>query len=268
MPNFALANPGTLGTSLQVLFDFMTHISHVHYLFTIKVALKGATLNKLFTMNRTEIQEFKRFLHTRSLYALFAQYYRTNHLTSNPASLDTYLEKAKAESVIPLAFVYPKTIYGKDFWLAIHEEWNQHLQEERAERSEADQLSSLGLEVIDIQTRTTCTGLPKNTCSLSLRGGKRFSLNLEHSKMVAKKLSTHMLLTRSRQTTDVVLMFNRQRGIEVKFKPGSSSLQFNNAELANQLIRLLELDPDKEYFQIGIEVLTESKDYLLFMLKK
>ena len=219
-------------------------------------------------MNKTEIQEFKRFLHVRELYGMFSQYYSTNHLTSNPANLDAYLEKAKAESVIPLAFVYPKTIYGKDFWLAIHEEWVQHLQEQRAERSEADQLSSLGLEVIDIQTRTTCTGLPKNTCSLSLRGGKRFTLNLEHSKMVARKLSTHMLQTRSRQTTDVVLMFNRQRGIEVKFKPGSSSLQFNNAELANQLIKLLELDPEKEYFQIGIEVLTESNDYLLFMLKK
>ena len=219
-------------------------------------------------MNRTDIQEFKRFLHVRELFGMFSQYYRTNHLSSNPPTLEAYLEKAKAESVIPLAFVYPKTIYGKDFWLAIHEEWNQYLREQRAERSEADQLSSLGLEVIDIQTRTTCTGLPKNTCSLSLRGGKRFSLNLEHSKMVAKKLSTHMLLTRSRQTTDVVLMFNRQRGIEVKFKPGSSSLQFNNAELANQLIKLLELDPEKEYFQIGIEVLTETKDYLLFMLKK
>ena len=219
-------------------------------------------------MNRTEIQEFKRFLHVRELFGMFSQYYRTNHLTSNPASLDAYLEKAKAESVIPLAFVYPKTIYGKDFWLAIHEEWNQHLQEERAERSEADQLSNLGLEVIDIQTRITCTGLPKNTCSLSLRGGKRFSLNLEHSKMVAKKLSTHMLLTRSRQTTDVVLMFNRQRGIEVKFKPGSSSLQFNNAELASRLIELLNLDPEEEYFHIGIEVLTETKDFLLFVLKK
>ena len=219
-------------------------------------------------MNRTETQEFKRFLHTRSLYALFAQYYRTNHLTSNPPTLEAYLEKAKADTVIPLAFVYPKTIYGKDFWMAIHEEWNLHLSEQRAVHSEVDQLSSLGLEVIDIHSRSNCLGLPKNTCSLSLRGGKRFTLNLEHSKMVAKKLSTHMLLTRSRQTTDVVLMFNRQRGIEVKFKPGSSSLQFNNAELANQLMKLLELNPEKEYFQIGIEVLTETKDYLLFMLKR
>ena len=199
---------------------------------------------------------------------MFSQYYRQNHLTSNPASLDAYLERAKAESVIPLAFVYPKTIYGKDFWLAIHEEWNQHLQEQRAERSEADQLSNLGLEVIDIQSRTSCSGLPKNTCSLNLRGGKRFSMNVEHSKMVARKLSTHMLLTRSRQTTDVVLMFNRQRGIEVKFKPGSNSLQFNNSELASHLVELLGLDAEKEYFQIGIELLAETKDYLLFMLKK
>ena len=76
-----------------------------------------------------------------------------------------------------------------------------------------------------------------------------------------------MLLTRSRQTTDVVLMFNRTRGVEVKFKAGSSSLQFNNAELANHLIELLELDLSQEYFQIGIELLAETKDYLLFMLK-
>ena len=219
-------------------------------------------------MNRTEIQEFKRFLHVRELFGMFSQYYRTNHLTSNPPTLEAYLEKAKAESVIPQAFVYPKTIYGKDFWLAVHEEWNQLLSEQRADRSEADQLNSLGLEIIEIQTRTNCLGLPKNTCSLSLKGGNRLTLNMEHSKLVAKKLSTHMLLTRSRQTTDVVLMFNRTRGIEVKFKPGSSSLQFNNAELANQLIKLLELDPEKAYFQIGIEVLTETKDYLLFMLKK
>ena len=219
-------------------------------------------------MNRIEIQEFKNFLHVRNIYQMFSLNYRQNHLTSNPPNMETYFEKAKAESVIPMAFVYPKTLYGKDFWLAIHEEWNQHLQEQRADRIEAEQLNNFDLEVIDIQTKTTCTGLPKNTCSLSLRGGKRFTLNQEHSKMVAKKLSTHMLLTRSRQTTDVVLMFNRTRGIEVKFKSGSNSLQFNNAELANQLIRLLELDPEKEYFQIGIELLTESKDYLLFMLKK
>ena len=219
-------------------------------------------------MNRTEIQEFKKFLNVRELFTMFSQNYYKNHMTVNPPTLEAYLERAKAECVIPLAFIYPKPPYGKEFWLAVHEEWNQHLSRIRAECNEAEQLGNFDLEVIDIKSKSTCLGLPKNTCSLSLKGGKRFTLNLEHSKMVAKKLSTRMLLTRSRQTTDVVLMFNRTRGIEVKFKPGSSSLQFNNAELASHLIELLNLDPEKEYFQIGIEVLAETKDYLLFMLKK
>ena len=218
-------------------------------------------------MTKTEIQEFKRFLHVRNIYVMFSQNYRQNHLSVNPPTLEEYLEKARVESVIPQAFIYPKTIYGKDFWLAIHEEWIERIRGQRADRSEAEQLDSLDLEIIDIKSRSNCLGLPKNTCSLSMRGGKRFTLNQEHSRMVAKKLSTHMLLTRSRQTTDVVLMFNRTRGVEVKFKAGSSSLQFNNAELANHLIELLELDLSQEYFQIGIELLAETKDYLLFMLK-
>ena len=219
-------------------------------------------------MNRKEIQEFKSFLNVRELFTMFSQNYYKNHMTVNPPTLEAYLENARAECVIPLAFIYPKPPYGKEFWLAVHEEWNQHLSEIRAERSEAEQLDNFDLEVIDIKSKSTCLGLPSNTCSLSLKGGKRFTMNLEHSKMVAKKLSTRMLLTRSRQTTDVVLMFNRQKGIEVKFKPGSSSLQFNNSELASHLIELLDLDPEKEYFQIGIEVLAETKDYLLFMLRK
>ena len=54
----------------------------------------------------------------------------------------------------------------------------------------------------------------------------------------------------------------------MKFKPGTSGLQFNNTELANHLIDLLELDPKQEYFLLGIELLTETKDHLLFLLKK
>ena len=219
-------------------------------------------------MNTTEIRDFKKFLNDRNIFMMFAQNYRQNHLMSNPSTLDAYLEKAKAESVIPLAFVYPKSIYGKDFWLAIHEEWNERLGDLRAARSESEQLTNLGLEIIDIKPKGNCFGLPKNTCSLNLKNGNRLTLNIEDSKLVAKKLSTHMLLTRSRQTTDVVLMFNRQRGIEVKFRTGSSSLQFNNAELASHLVELLDLDPRQEYFQLRIELLTETKDYLLFMLRR
>ena len=149
----------------------------------------------------------------------------------------------------------------------MHEEWQKRISAKRAVYREATQLEYLDLEIIDVKSRTSCLGLPKNTCSLSLRGGKRFTLNMDDSKRVAKKLSTHMLLTRSRQSTDVVLMFNRQKGIEVKFRAGSSSLQFKNADLACHLVELLELDIKKEYFLLDIELLSETKDYLLFMIK-
>ena len=76
------------------------------------------------------------------------------------------------------------------------------------------------------------------------------------------------MLTRSRQTADVVLLFNRSKGIEVKYRASTNSLQFNNVELASHLIDLLELDPEKEYFQIKIELLAETKDHLLFVLRK
>jgi len=260
VPNFALASLKD-PRKLQVLIDLLIQFSLARTLFIhYKGRLKGGDVKIHLLMTRTEIQEFKRFLHVRNIFTMFSDNYRQNHLSVNPPTLDAYLEKVRADNVIPLAFVYPKSIYGKD--------WNRMLSEQRVGRSESQQLESLDLEIIDIKTKSSCLGLPKNTCSLSLRGGKRLTLNMEHSKMVAKKLSTHMLLTRSRQTQDVVLMFNRVRGIEVKFKPGSSGLQFNNAELANRLIELLNLNPEKEYFQIGIEVLAETKDYLLFMLKK
>ena len=219
-------------------------------------------------MNKSEIKDFKKFLNERNVLLMFSTNYRQNHLTVNPPTLDEYLEKARVENVIPQAFVYPQTIYGKEFWLSIHDEWMKKIQQSRAEKAESDQLESFGLEIIDIQSKTNYHGLPKNTCSLSLKGGNRLTLNMEHSKMVAKKLSTHMLLTRSRQSTDVVLMFNRQKGIEVKFRAGSSSLQFNNAELASHLVDLLNLDTEKAYFLLDIKLLSETKDYLLFTIKK
>ena len=219
-------------------------------------------------MTQNEIKDFKKFMVEQNAFMVFERIYSQNRMSINPKNLEDYLELTRADIVIPQAFIYPKGIYGRDFWLALNKEWTRQLNQKRAEHSEAVQLEGFDLEVIDVHKKCSCQGLPKDTCSLSLRGGKRLTLNVEHSRMIAKKLSTHMLLTRSRQTTDVVLMFNRQRGIEVKFKPGTNGLQFNNTELANHLIDLLELDPKQEYFQLGIELLTETKDHLLFMLKK
>ena len=219
-------------------------------------------------MTQNEIKDFKKFMVEQNAFMVFERIYSQNRMSINPKNLEDYLELTRADIVIPQAFIYPKGIYGRDFWLALNKEWTTLLNQKRAEHSEAVQLEGFDLEVVDIRKKQSCQGLPKDTCSLSLRGGKRLTLNMEHSKMIAKKLSTHMLLTRSRQTTDVVLMFNRQRGIEVKFRAGSNGLQFNNTELANHLIDLLDLDPDQEYFQLGIELLTETKDHLLFLLKK
>ena len=185
-------------------------------------------------MTQSEIRDFKKFMNDQDAFMVFEKTYNENRMTFNPKKLEDYLELTRADIVIPQAFIYPKGIYGKDFWMTLNMEWTTLLKQKRAEHSEAVQLSGLDLEVID----------------------------------VAKKLSTHMLVTRSRKTKDVVLMFNRQRGIEVKFKPGSNGLLFNNVELCNKLIELLELDPEKEYFQLGIELLDETKDYLLFLLKK
>ena len=218
-------------------------------------------------MTKSEIKDFKKFLNKRNIYLMFTQNYRNLHLSVNPTTMDEKKKKVKAENVIPQAFIYPKSIYGKEFWLAMHDEWNQQLVMLREKNLEKEQLECLDLEFIDIKPKTICSGLPKNTCSLSLKGGYRLTFNMEHSKLIAKKLSTHMMLTRSRKTTDVVLIFNRERGVEVKFKSGTSSLQFNNKELANSLIELLDLDSDKEYFHLNMELLTETKDYLLFVLR-
>jgi hypothetical protein len=218
-------------------------------------------------MKISEIKSFKKFLSDKKLDKVFAKYYENYHLMFNPSSLKEYLETTRAENVVTQAFSYPNTYFGKDFWLEVNKEWNEKLGIQKAARREAVQLDCLDLEVVEIQSRNNCFGLPKNTCSLSLKGN-RLTLNMEHSKMIAKKLSTHMLLTRSRQSTDVVLMFNRDRGLEVKFRAGTKSLQFTNIDLANRLVELLELDPEKDYFHLGIELLEETKDCLLFILKK
>ena len=218
-------------------------------------------------MKNSEIQMFKQFLSDKKISQVFAETYKKNHLMTNPASLDEYLEMIRAENVIPQAFSYPNNYFGKQFWLGVNEEWTQIISHQKAVNREAIQLDCLDLEVIDVQSRNNNQGLPKNTCSLTLKGN-HLTFNMEHSKMIAKKLSTHMLLTRSRQSTDVVLMFNRNRGLDVKFRAGSSSLQFTNIDLAKRLVELLELDPKKEYFHLGIELLEETKDCLLFILKK
>ena len=118
-------------------------------------------------MTQNEIRDFKKFLNDQNAYLVFEKTYTQNRMSINPKNLEDYLELTRADIVIPQAFIYPKGIYGRDFWLALNKEWTQQLNQKRA----------------------------------------------------------------------------------------------------NHLIDLLDLDPDQEYFQLGIELLAETKDYLLFTLK-
>ena len=175
-------------------------------------------------MTKNEIRDFKKFLDEQNAYLVFEKTYSQNRMSINPKNLEDYLEQTRADIVIPQAFIYPKGIYGRDFWLALNKEWIKLLNQKRAEHNEAMQLDSLHLEIIDIKSKSTCQGLPKNTCSLSLRGGKRLTLNMEHSKMIAKKLSTHMLLTRF-----LVWVLTRNQPRLIK---NSNSLFHNNFQLS------------------------------------
>ena len=104
-------------------------------------------------MNRKEISEFKKFLSEKQLYGMFTLNYRQYRLTNNPSNMEDYLERAKAESVISMAFIYTKSLYGKDFWLSLQEEWIRNLRKQHYEFREMEQLESLDLEIIDIKQK-------------------------------------------------------------------------------------------------------------------
>ena len=102
-------------------------------------------------MKNSEIQMFKQFLSDKKISQVFAETYKKNHLMTNPASLDEYLEKTRAENVIPQAFSYPNNYFGKQFWLGVNEEWTQIISHQKAVNREAIQLDCLDLEVIDMK---------------------------------------------------------------------------------------------------------------------
>ena len=59
-------------------------------------------------MTQTEIRDFKKFMNDQNAYMVFEKYYNENRMTFNPKRLDDYLERTRADIVIPQAFIYPK----------------------------------------------------------------------------------------------------------------------------------------------------------------
>ena len=105
-------------------------------------------------MTQSEIRDFKKFMNDQNAFMVFEKTYNENRMTFNPKKLEDYLELTRADIVIPQAFIYPKGIYGKDFWMTLNMEWTTLLKKKRAEHSEAVQLSGLDLEVIDVPSVT------------------------------------------------------------------------------------------------------------------
>ena len=102
-------------------------------------------------MTHSEIIEFKKFMTDRHVYIIFATLYRNHRLTINPVVLDSYLERARPENVIPQAFVYPTNLYGKDFWLEIHDEWMRELERTRQTQQNEKCMEGLDLEIISFE---------------------------------------------------------------------------------------------------------------------
>ncbi len=207
----------------------------------------------------------------RNLYLMFATNYRQNRMSSNPPVMENYLELTRAECVLTMAFVYPKNIYGKDFWLSINEEWQKMLHRQRSMRNGLEQLNRMNLEVIAMREKAAVTCLTSNTCSLNIKNGYVLTLNSVHSRLLEKYRTSKLLLTRSRQTGDVVLMFNRSKGIEARLKHSRGekfNVVVNCRDLACHLIELLELDAQEEYFRLNIDLLSENMDTVLFKVRK
>lgn len=216
---------------------------------------------------------FKKFLMERDLYKVFINLYRKNRMSKNPPEMEIYLEESNVESVILNAFLLTKDIfYGKDFWQPIQEEWTRKVELLRTARNEAELMERYNLEVIDLPERkSNLQGLAAGTCSLNLKNGNRLTLNQKDSNRVIKAKGTKLMLTQSRRTLDVVLMFNRSKGLDVKIKRqrnDKNNVQVNGKDLATNLIDLLGLDETEEYFVLHIEKLEETKEMVLFRVRQ
>ena len=86
-------------------------------------------------MTQNEIKDFKKFMVEQNAFMVFERIYSQNRMSINPKNLEDYLELTRADIVIPQAFIYPKGIYGRDFWLALNKEWTTLLNQKRAEHS-------------------------------------------------------------------------------------------------------------------------------------
>ena len=212
---------------------------------------------------------FENFLTKKNVLNLFFTLYTENRMLVNPVDCEEYLTKTRADRVIPMAFTYPKSTYGKDFWLNIHQEWVETLEGVKAHHVEMELMESLDLDFVDLEHRVTM-GIPKNCCSLINDRNHRMSLNHEHSKEVVSRGFTRMSLARSQSTGGVVLMFNKVRGIRIRTYGHDQimTVVVNSVDLCDKLERMLDVEPSPERTLLKCNMLAATKDYVVFQIER
>lgn len=218
-------------------------------------------------MTKEEIKLFENFLKQKNVLNVFFNIYSQNRMMVNPVDCDEYLLKARADRVIPLAFTYPRSVYDKDFWLKIHQEWVTMLQEAKAQHVEKDLMEQLDLDFVDLEHRASSC-IPMNCCSVMNERNHRLALNHEHSLEVISKGFTRMSLARSQSTGGVVLMFNKLKGLRIRTygHDKMSNVVVNSVDLCEKLERMLGLEPSPERTLLKCNMLTASKDYVVFQI--
>ena len=218
-------------------------------------------------MTKEEIKLFENFLKQKNVLNVFFNIYSENRMLVNPVDCDEYLLKARADRVIPLAFTYPRSVYDKDFWLNLHQEWVSMLQEMKAQHVEKDLMEQLDLDFVELVHRVS-SAIPKNYCSLMNDRNHRLALNHEHSKEVIDRGFTRMSLARSQSTGNVVLMFNKVKGIRIRTygHEQMTSVVVNSVDLCEKLERMLGVESSPERTLLKCHLLAASKDYVVFQI--
>lgn len=220
-------------------------------------------------MTNKQKKNFVDFLQSKSAFYIYMKTYRERHLSINPDNMQDFLRDTEPQLAIIGAFVYPKhelSVYNRDFWMKIHEDWLQHLAKSKAEEEAQSLLGDV--DFFDIEKRMfSCLG--KDTASLNRRATGRFTFNQEHTKLILKSGLKRVALGQSRTTGEVLLMVNNQRGIthtisEHRKVTFTRNVVVGSKDFCEKVSKLLAIEED--YALLECKLVSKSVNMLLFTL--
>ena len=220
-------------------------------------------------MTNKQKKNFVDFLQSKSAFYIYMKTYRERHLSINPDSMQDFLRDTEPQLAIIGAFVYPKhelSVYNRDFWLKINEEWLRHLENNKQEEETHSLL--VDVDFIDVEKRMI-SGLGKDTASLNRRASGRLTFNQEHSKLIINSKMKLVALGQSRTTGDVLLMVNNQRGITYSISEHyhvscTRNVVVGSKDFCQKVSKLLGIGDD--YALLDCKVVSKSVNMIVFTL--